>query len=80
MVGPWIMAAAVKWVISNRTIWKYLFPFQNGNLSTVYYIHVLTVARQALSYSPALHSDFNGPQSPLPLRQISFELLPWDLG
>jgi large subunit ribosomal protein L42 len=35
MVGPWIMAAAVKWVISNRTIWKHLFPFQNENLSTV---------------------------------------------
>ncbi|XP_051005209.1 39S ribosomal protein L42, mitochondrial-like [Acomys russatus] len=28
------MAAAVKWVISNRTLWKHLFPIQNGALSS----------------------------------------------
>ncbi|XP_059101661.1 large ribosomal subunit protein mL42 isoform X2 [Peromyscus eremicus] len=29
------MASAVKWVTSNRTIWKHLFPMQNGALSSV---------------------------------------------
>ncbi|XP_036016108.1 39S ribosomal protein L42, mitochondrial-like [Mus musculus] len=28
------MAVAVKWVISNRTIWKHLLPIQNGALSS----------------------------------------------
>ncbi|XP_060038428.1 large ribosomal subunit protein mL42-like [Erinaceus europaeus] len=28
--------AAVKWVISNRTIWKHLFPLQNGTLNCVH--------------------------------------------
>ncbi|XP_021030688.1 39S ribosomal protein L42, mitochondrial [Mus caroli] len=28
------MAAAVKWAISNRTIWKHLLPIQNGALSS----------------------------------------------
>ncbi|XP_044122239.1 39S ribosomal protein L42, mitochondrial-like [Neovison vison] len=27
--------AAVKWVISNRTLWKHLFPIQNGALYCV---------------------------------------------
>lgn len=30
-----IMAAAVKWVTSSRTVWKHLFPIQNGALSSV---------------------------------------------
>ncbi|XP_051062282.1 39S ribosomal protein L42, mitochondrial [Phodopus roborovskii] len=29
------MAMAVRWVISNRTIWKQLFPIQSGALSSV---------------------------------------------
>uniref|UniRef100_A0A8C8U2E8 Large ribosomal subunit protein mL42 n=1 Tax=Peromyscus maniculatus bairdii TaxID=230844 RepID=A0A8C8U2E8_PERMB len=29
------MASAVQWVTSNRTIWKHLFPVQNGALSSV---------------------------------------------
>ncbi|CAO2585656.1 28S ribosomal protein L42, mitochondrial [Lemmus lemmus] len=29
------MAAVVKWVTSSRTIWKHLFPIQNGALSSV---------------------------------------------
>ncbi|XP_036026110.1 39S ribosomal protein L42, mitochondrial [Onychomys torridus] len=29
------MASAVKWVTSNRTIWKHLFPIQSGALSRV---------------------------------------------
>ncbi|XP_003506407.1 39S ribosomal protein L42, mitochondrial isoform X1 [Cricetulus griseus] len=29
-----IMATVVKWVTSNRTIWKRLFPIQNGALSS----------------------------------------------
>ncbi|XP_027268109.1 39S ribosomal protein L42, mitochondrial [Cricetulus griseus] len=29
-----VMATAVKWVTSNRTIWKRLFPIQNGTLSS----------------------------------------------
>ncbi|XP_007523261.2 large ribosomal subunit protein mL42 [Erinaceus europaeus] len=28
--------AAVKWAISNRTIWKHLFPLQNGTLNCVH--------------------------------------------
>ncbi|XP_034377915.1 large ribosomal subunit protein mL42-like [Arvicanthis niloticus] len=28
------MAAAVKWAISDRTIWKHVFPIQNGALSS----------------------------------------------
>uniref|UniRef100_A0A8C2LG59 Large ribosomal subunit protein mL42 n=1 Tax=Cricetulus griseus TaxID=10029 RepID=A0A8C2LG59_CRIGR len=28
------MATAVKWVTSNRSIWKHLFPIQNGALSS----------------------------------------------
>ncbi|XP_055483977.1 39S ribosomal protein L42, mitochondrial [Psammomys obesus] len=27
------MAAAVKWVITNRSVWKHLFPIQSGALS-----------------------------------------------
>uniref|UniRef100_A0A8C7AS82 Uncharacterized protein n=1 Tax=Neovison vison TaxID=452646 RepID=A0A8C7AS82_NEOVI len=35
--------AAVKWVISNRTIWKHLFPNQTGALYCVYnIIHIYT--------------------------------------
>ncbi|XP_076410771.1 large ribosomal subunit protein mL42 [Peromyscus maniculatus bairdii] len=29
------MASAVRWVTSNRTVWKHLFPMRNGALSSV---------------------------------------------
>ncbi|XP_041514794.1 28S ribosomal protein L42, mitochondrial-like [Microtus oregoni] len=29
------MAAVVKWVTSSRTVWKHLFPIQNGALASV---------------------------------------------
>ncbi|XP_051021344.1 28S ribosomal protein L42, mitochondrial-like [Acomys russatus] len=28
------MVATVKWVTSNRTVWKHLFPIQNGTSSS----------------------------------------------
>lgn len=56
------------------------FPFFLTCILEITFMFSQLQGKHYLSYSPALYSDFNGPQSPVPLRQISFELLPWDLG
>ncbi|XP_063119275.1 large ribosomal subunit protein mL42 isoform X2 [Rattus norvegicus] len=43
------MAAAVKWAVSHRTIWRHLFPIQNGAISS---------ARHKSTYS-SLPDDYN---------------------